>query len=277
MNTKDNATISAAIKCVSDSLIHLGDEKYFAAHAERFRHCASTICKNSKPDERILDVGGHYLHQAAIFKSLGYEVECIDVPEIQDLPFVVERANRFSIKQYACSNLHKGDFLSEVEQGSFGVILFTEILEHVTFNPIKFWQRIYELLKPGGIIYISTPNSLRWVNLISVIKRLLCSDGIGIEVNAIFDTITYGHHWKEYSSGEIIRYFERLSPDFSTSVIPYSYRQYDDQNASMKGRLRALLRSFGNRTGCGAEELKVIVKLNSKTRWDGHTKSYGEE
>jgi 2-polyprenyl-6-hydroxyphenyl methylase/3-demethylubiquinone-9 3-methyltransferase len=38
----------------------------------------------------------------------------------------------------------------------------------------------------------------------------------------ILGTITYGHHWKEYSPKEISQYFQSLSPDFKVEVRTYN-------------------------------------------------------
>jgi 2-polyprenyl-3-methyl-5-hydroxy-6-metoxy-1,4-benzoquinol methylase len=42
----------------------------------------------------------------------------------------------------------------------FDCIIFTEILEHLNFNPVDTLKRLYDLLTPSGVIFLSTPNAL---------------------------------------------------------------------------------------------------------------------
>jgi SAM-dependent methyltransferase len=51
-----------------------------------------------------------------------------------------------------------GDIYSEsLEPGSFDVICFWHVLEHLP-SPTKVLTRVRELLKPGGVVFISLPN-----------------------------------------------------------------------------------------------------------------------
>src|SRR5436309_1294076 len=44
----------------------------------------------------------------------------------------------------------------------FDVIIFTEVLEHLNFCPIPTLRKIAGLLKPGGRLYLSTPDASAW-------------------------------------------------------------------------------------------------------------------
>jgi 2-polyprenyl-3-methyl-5-hydroxy-6-metoxy-1,4-benzoquinol methylase len=48
-------------------------------------------------------------------------------------------------------------FYHEYKPKSFDVILSSEVIEHMEF-PAQFFKRSFELLKPGGILYVTTPN-----------------------------------------------------------------------------------------------------------------------
>ncbi|MGG4350857.1 class I SAM-dependent methyltransferase [Paenibacillus lautus] len=39
----------------------------------------------------------------------------------------------------------------------YDVVLFTEVLEHMNYNPIPVFRKIHERLMPGGSLLISTP------------------------------------------------------------------------------------------------------------------------
>ena len=105
------------------------------------------------------------------------------------------------------------------------------MLEHLTFNPVRFWSEVYRVLNSAGLIFITTPNSLSLASSLSQLKRLLLRRCIGLDVRAILHSITSGHHWKEYSMREMADYFRALSPDFRVVHSEhYSYRDMSNSN-----------------------------------------------
>lgn len=44
----------------------------------------------------------------------------------------------------------------------FDRIIFTEVLEHLNFNPVPTLQKIYNLLTEKGCLYLSTPDASSW-------------------------------------------------------------------------------------------------------------------
>jgi len=73
--------------------------------------------------------------------------------------------------------------------------------------------------------------------MLGALKRLLSLQGYGIRVGEILDTVTFGHHWKEYSAYELRLLFETLSPDFDVSITAYEVRPFDEWG-DLKGGLR---------------------------------------
>lgn len=198
-----------------------GDETYFGHQLPRYLQSVSRIQALRPAPARVLDIGSHYLHQAALLSRLGYEVSGIDIPLFAGAEFVRERAARFGVRNHAVDAIELGEFLPG-QEGRFDLIVFTEILEHITFNPVRFWRRVYELMSPGGMVYLSTPNALRPAAWLRTLTRLLARRGIGLSPEEILASVSYGHHWKEYSAWEIRRYFALLSPDFAVTCRTYS-------------------------------------------------------
>lgn len=198
-----------------------GDLAYFEGEQARYRHTIARVTELFPTRCRILDIGSHYLHQAGLLSLLGYEVWGLDLPLFAETAFVKERARILNVRNCTAESLESGNFL-EAHDGKFDVALFTEIIEHITFNPIKYWERVYKLLDDQGSIYLTTPNALRPSAFVSAMIRLLSFDGIGISIPRIFGEVTYGHHWKEYSISELRKYFKTLSSDFDVTIETYS-------------------------------------------------------
>ena len=89
--------------------------------------------------------------------------------------------------------------------------------EHLTFNPVRYWSEDYRVMKTGETLFITMPNS-QFHQHPANIKRILLRRCVGLPVRAILSDITSGHHWKEYSLGEIAAYFRAISPDIHVAV-----------------------------------------------------------
>jgi 2-polyprenyl-6-hydroxyphenyl methylase/3-demethylubiquinone-9 3-methyltransferase len=163
---------------------------------------------------RVLDVGAHWLHQALLYAIDGFAVTALDLPVTFGFDNVRRVADAYGITLLPNPDLERITALSQTPDDTFDVVLFTEIIEHITFNPVAMWREIYRVMKPGARIVVTTPNyyalrgnTWRWL-------RFLQRFGGGIDVYAILTQHTYAHHWKEYSLRELIYYFCALSPDF---------------------------------------------------------------
>lgn len=262
-----NSAIDIALEKVAEIVKNdgnLNDINYFEYHKGRYRKMAQTLYKD-KPSDRslILNMGSHYLHVSLLFKFLGHEVHSMDVSEFWELDFVKSRAEMYNLSTIVDNNFETLKSMEGIES-EYDIILFTEILEHITFNPILFWQKIYHIVKPIGLIYISTPNSMSLANIVRSIIRILTFRGIGLPVNEIFRTVTYGHHWKEYSSSEIRRYFDRMSNDFKVTLKRYHYKKIKIEN--VQSALTVCLNFIGNHIFLG-DEIEAIIKLEKKGNW----------
>ncbi|MBS9523453.1 class I SAM-dependent methyltransferase [Litoribacter alkaliphilus] len=248
------------------------DVDYFYFHKDRFRRMANYVEKHYDSAKTvILDIGSHYLHTSIILRKLGFEVDCMDVTEFWSMDFVEKRREEFGINKIVENDLPSLQALSATEE-KYDLILFTEILEHITFNPVSFWKKLHKVVKSGGDIYISTPNSLSLPSLVRSVKNIISLRGIGTNVDDILNQITYGHHWKEYSAKELKHYFPSLSDDFKVTINHYNYKNYKQV---IKGYpLYSFLAKIGNSTNVFAEELEAIVHVNKGHAWKKDVPSY---
>jgi 2-polyprenyl-6-hydroxyphenyl methylase/3-demethylubiquinone-9 3-methyltransferase len=269
-----SSDVDMALAKVGAMAKHGYDADYLATHELRFRRTAQRVMELAPASVRILDIGSHYLHLSAILRLLGYEVWAVDVPAFQELPYVRERADLLGIHTIASDSIQDGNFLQGHED-RFGLVLFCEILEHITFNPCDFWNRVHHLLQTGGKLYITTPNSLAAMSILSVLKRLVLLEGTGLDIPSILGTVTYGHHWKEYSRKEIMEYFRRLSPDFAVEVSTYCWRAYSYSPGNLLDWGRRLIRWTANHSKVFADELEVVVTLTTRSKFGALGPAFG--
>ncbi len=187
----------------------------------------------------------------------------MDVSEFWDLDFVKKRASDSGLTPIVENNLEYLNSITETDV--YDVILFAEIFEHITFNPINFWKRIYAILKHTGFVYISTPNSMNLFNMARTVARVLTLRGVGIPVISIFDNVTYGHHWKEYSVPEMKTYFRSLSDDFKVHTSLYHYRK--PKVDSLMSLVTAFCSWLGNGLYIFSDEIEAIVQVEKTGNW----------
>lgn len=259
------------VKTIESEIFELNqpsEVEYFRFHKRRYERFESFLGTYYPVDSRsvklkALDIGSHYLHSSMILSEMDFEVDGMDVSVFWDMDFVKNRGSKFGITPIIENNLaNMPGFQSDHDK--YDLIVFTEIFEHITFNPIQLWKTIYQILKPGGKIYISTPNSLALANWARNFKNLITLQSVGITVDDIISKVTYGHHWKEYSALEIKSYFETLSDDFQVTINPYHYKEHELKSPYLVFKL---LSKLGNLTTKFAEELEVIVELKEKKSW----------
>jgi SAM-dependent methyltransferase len=203
---------------------------------ERFLSCAGR-----RSQSRVLDVGAHWLHQALLYAVDGFDVTALDLPLTLEQPDVRSLAGAHGIRLLPNDDLEHPTALAAIADDTFDLILFTEVIEHLAFNPVELWREIYRVMKPGARIVVTTPNyyalrsSLRrWLR---IPRRL----GGGIAVEAILNFKSLALHWKEYSRRELFTYFRLLSPDFAVVDSAHVEEYHPGYLGKRAGRLLPLL------------------------------------
>jgi len=214
----DFSAIFARHGCPAGRYLRKGYRRFLAT-----RRLLMEAVAVSAPGPRMLDVGAHCLHQSVLYAMDGFRVTAADMTSVIGNPATRSVAAEFGIRLVAYGDLSDPRELDGLPADSFDVILFAEILEHITFNPAAMWKSIYRLLSPGGRIVVTTPNYFgrRGGGVARDLRSILSLRGAGISVRDILEVNTYGHHWRLYSARDIREYFRILSPDFSIARIAY--------------------------------------------------------
>ncbi len=79
---------------------------------------------------------------------------------------------------------------------TFDVVLFCEVLEHLTHDPLRALLHLKRVLKPDGVLILTTPNVGWWRNIVHLLHG-----------GNVFDAYSaygpYGRHNREYASSEL--------------------------------------------------------------------------
>jgi SAM-dependent methyltransferase len=67
------------------------------------------------------------------------------------------------------ANFNDERFLGELDDGAFDVVVTTEVLEHVFNHPWAYLCECWRIVRPGGLLAISTPNPSTFANAVRVV------------------------------------------------------------------------------------------------------------
>lgn len=212
----------------------------------------------------VLDIGAHWLQQAAMWALEGWRINALDVAATLDTDISRYIARACNMRLLINDDLENPARLSELAPDSVDVVLFTEVIEHLAFNPIALWREIHRVLRIGGRIVLTTPNyyALRgraWRPL-----RFASGRGAGLRVEQILEIRSFGHHWKEYSLRELQRYFEILGPDFRVTKALRMREFNESRFTSLRGR-----------TVIGVERVISLLRANLHMEIELVAKSQG--
>ena len=111
-------------------------ERELAEHLAQFRQT-----------NKVIDLAagaGHFLER---FRDLGFECHATE--------FNQSMLDYLSGKGF--KTFGGGLFPEGVERGAYDIVIFTEIIEHIN-NPRPVLRNLASLLRPGGSVYVTTPN-----------------------------------------------------------------------------------------------------------------------
>jgi SAM-dependent methyltransferase len=203
------------------------EEHYLEYHAARYLDTLKIL--GPSQGETLLDVGAFPGHLTLAAHHLGYKVQGLTgrAESIPSLQMIIDRLEHQGIP------LLLADVESEpfpFPDGSFDVILASEIIEHLHFNPYRLLRESYRVLKPGGRILITTPNLNRWENILRLIQGRTIHSPLAGRFDESFSSILSARHVREYSAGDIsymledqnkeVFQFDEVSVHYSKGLDP---------------------------------------------------------
>ncbi|MBV6633780.1 MAG: class I SAM-dependent methyltransferase [Alphaproteobacteria bacterium] len=137
---------------------------YIQGHYPRFEKSLSLIPKASEHRSAILDVGTEGFMLDWFAKELGYTT----VAGTRYRPEGKPSLGKFSFygQEYDVGNLNVEKERMPFDDASFDVVTCFEVIEHFTSDPMFFFLQAGRVLKPGGLLIMSTPNAASYEALL---------------------------------------------------------------------------------------------------------------
>ncbi|HYE65336.1 MAG TPA: class I SAM-dependent methyltransferase [Pyrinomonadaceae bacterium] len=209
---------------------------YVRNHSKRIAFDVDFVRRYAAKGDKLLEFGSVPLLFTGALQRLGYDIQGVDIaPErfqtaIDQLGISVSKCN------IETEPLPFAD-------ASFDLAIFNELFEHLRINPIFTMREVLRVLRPGGILLLSTPNlrSLGGIrNFLLRNKSYSCCGDMYGEYEKL-RTIGHMGHVREYTTLEVSEFLGKIG--FKVTEVIYR-GGYESQLAQLATGLIPQLRPF---------------------------------
>lgn len=157
------------------------------------------------PGVSVLDVACGNGYVSVIFRQLGYDVTATDASEVGDRPRLFDKSGI----DFVHSNLNDLDFFENLPNDHFEVVVILQLIEHILNHPLGLIRKIANIMRPGGLMVLTTPNPATVMNAVRILKGTPSLWGTSEfidepKIDRQKEIITRGDiHYREYTSQEI--------------------------------------------------------------------------
>lgn len=185
------------------------------------------IIKENYKSGGILDIGSAPYHLIYCLRKMGFSITGLDINPDEYKTFIQKHDLKIIKADIEIDHLPFKD-------NTFDFIIFNEVFEHMRINPIFTLREINRILKPQGILMLTTPN------LYALHKIIMFNLGMGFNDPylqfEILNKAGYMGHIREYSTREVKRFLENTG--FKIFRVEYGFYttffQHPDMNTPLK-------------------------------------------
>jgi len=161
---------------------------------------------------RLLDVGSFPGHLSALAQARGWEVVGLN-NAIEGGGAWAEFLERCDAQGITIRDCEVEQALFPLPTASVDAVLFCELFEHLHLNPFHTLKEIFRVLRPGGLLVLTTPNLRR----VETLSRLWHGWGTQPPVSRAFHellpSLLYHRHNREYTADELAYYLALQGKD----------------------------------------------------------------
>lgn len=211
-------------------------QQYLKNHRRRLAFDLDLLARFAKPGCSVLEVGSTPLGMTVALADSGYSVVGLDLAPERFAASI--EANGLDVRHCDIENQPIPS-----DDNQFDVVLFNEVFEHLRINLIATFEEVHRVLKPGGILMLSTPNLRSADGLSNLLFRDLghaCQRGVFDQYSKLR---SLGHmgHVREYTRTEVVEFLEKMN--FAAEHLVYRGAG-SSRLTRLAGRVRPHLKPF---------------------------------
>ena len=197
---------------------------YYDAHRTRFGFDLDYADKFLRPSDRIMEVGAYPYFLTLPLMSKNYDVTALDKGSSLEYAHVPAVVDRFKLKVIHCDL--DNDKIPE-NDASFDCVIMNEVFEHLRINLISSMREVCRVLRPGGLLLLSTPNlrSVRGIYNLLRKQEAYCSMGGIYENYAYLENLGVMGHVREYTSKEVTDFLQQIGFEIEGIIYRGSYSE----------------------------------------------------
>jgi SAM-dependent methyltransferase len=213
---------------------------YWPENEPRVRLLLTDLARLTEQGGLVFEPGCGNGFISFLASRMGYSVTATDAWHPEDRDALFKRAN---VRCFA-SNLNAADPWPELADGTFDAILFGEVFEHLLNHPVGLLRQLHRVLKPGGVLLLTTPNPSTLANALRVLfdrHSLWGTEAFASTPKIVDDKIIdQGDiHYREYRAAELRSYLSAAG--FDVEVSRYMYLGSPAAESTKKRVLKRLL------------------------------------
>ena len=173
---------------------------YLSNALDRLGATFELIPDDLPPHAAVLEIGAlPYYMTALLLRYTDFTVSAMNEPDPRGERDgeVTLRSSEYDFAKtiaYHRANIEYDPF--PYPDNHFDMVLYCEVIEHLTYDPTQSLYEIHRVLKPDGCLIITTPNPFRYTNVL----RFLRGKNIYPHYSGYN---SYARHHREFSAGEL--------------------------------------------------------------------------
>jgi len=193
-------------------------ENYSKWHTRRIAFDVDIVVRYVKHGTRILEFGSIPPMLTSSLSEKGFDITGVDICPgrfgscIDALGLLIIQCNVENER-------------TPFPDASFDAVIFNELFEHLRINIIFTLSEVLRVLKPGGTLFLSTPNLRSYVGLSNFLRRGIaysCADSLFEEYTKISELGHMGHV-REYSKQEVVLFLQKIGFDVQSTIYRGRY------------------------------------------------------
>src|SRR5438874_1182331 len=198
-----------------------GDTTYADEAAERYAFVRQLVMRAVSPPASLVELGAAPGDQSVELARAGYWVTAVDLglAEWSDRPQGAMQATLAEAGvELVLWDLEQTPY--PLADESFDVVVMTEVLEHLRDYPARSLAEARRILRPGGILVLTTPNAAYLRNRL----RLVLGRSVYTSLSDWLHGLPHARHAREYTVSELESVVRHAGLELETVTGRHFYR-----------------------------------------------------